>query len=175
MVFLALVQIPVCCRGEHGTKWGRILLPQGVTLPAGCRAVRKGNAVAQSPCTKAATQGLLKDLLLLLLYLMPTSRYWQSIWSLQNWIYRLKFLLTAISVSDPETQRSILTTAMRGLAGRLITMQNLHTVSTEIVTQCHTHDAEHTPGLKKKIMHTFFSFKQKKEMQTNIKSGTSVN
>lgn len=53
-------------------------------------------------------------------------------------------------MSDPETQRSILTTAMRGLAGRLITMQNLHTMSTEIVTQCHTHDAEYTPGLKKK-------------------------
>lgn len=66
-------------------------------------------------------------------------------------------------MSDPETQRSILTTAMRGLAGRLITMQNLHTMSTEIVTQCHTHDAEYTPGLKKnKNPHILFLETKKK-------------
>lgn len=129
--------VPSTCADTSLLRWGTRHEMRSNPAPtrrdAACQVqslLLKGNAVVQSPCTKPATQGLLKDLLLLLLllYLMPTSRYWQSIWSLQNWIYRHKFLLTVISVSDPETQRSVLTTAMRGLAVRLITMQNVHTV-----------------------------------------------
>lgn len=57
-------------------------------------------AAAWSMCSRAnihhagskITQDLFKNKqLLMLLYLMPTSCYWQSVWSLQNSIYRFSF------------------------------------------------------------------------------------
>lgn len=65
--------------------------------PLGCclKHVQQCNHHAGSKIT----QDLFKDIqLLMLLYLMPTSCYWQSVWSLQNWIYRFSFPDSDLSV-----------------------------------------------------------------------------
>lgn len=83
---------------------------------------------ANSHCAGSKiTQDLFKDIqLLMLLYLMPTSCYWQSVWSLQNWICKFSFSDSDLVVR-PKNLELIFTT-MKDLAALLITMQNPFTV-----------------------------------------------
>jgi len=67
-----------CC-GEQGMEAGRALLPQGTAL------LGRHTAHCWSTAPNTAPQGPRKEVLpLLSLYLVPTSCYWQSVWSLQN-------------------------------------------------------------------------------------------
>lgn len=74
--------------------WNAALPRHNLMLP-GCTCSSANNHHAGSKIT----QDLFKDIqLLMLLYLMPTSCYWQSVWSLQNSIYRFSFPDSDLSV-----------------------------------------------------------------------------